>query len=67
MLVKATMGQLHIVFLMKWVQDLLTFVDPFTNMKEYVKELSVEAGERTVREDNNHTKHTVKFRSDKSV
>ena len=59
MLVKATMGQLRIVFLMKWVQDLLTFVDPFTNMKEYVKELSVEAGERTVREDNNHTTNTV--------
>ena len=32
-LVKATMCQLRVVFLMKYVKDLLTFIDPFTNMK----------------------------------
>lgn len=47
-LVKANMSRLRVVFLMKYVKDLLLFIDPFTNMKEYVMELSAEAGERTV-------------------
>ena len=46
--VEASMGELRIVFLMKFVRDLLTFIDPFTNMKEVVKELGAEAGERGV-------------------
>ena len=46
--VKATMCQLRFVFLMKYVRDLLDFIDPFTNMKEYVMELSAEASERTI-------------------
>ena len=38
----------RVVFLMKYVRDLLDFIDPFTNMKEYVMELSAEASEKTI-------------------
>ena len=39
------LGQLKGVFLMKFINDFLLFIDPFTNMKEFIYEQTVEAYE----------------------
>ena len=41
--VKINMGQIKFVFLMKFISDLLIFIDPFTNMKEFIKQQALEA------------------------
>ena len=43
--VKISVGQLRFVFLMKWVNDLLEFVDPFTNAKKMIEDQAIEAYE----------------------
>merc|ERR1719228_850213 len=48
-LVKAELGQLRGVFLMKFVSDFLLFIDPFTNMKEFIYEQTMEAYETTTK------------------
>ena len=39
------LGQLKGVFLMKFINDFLLFIDPFTNMKEFIYEQTMEAYE----------------------
>ena len=48
-LVKAELGQLKFVFLMKFISDFLLFIDPFTNMKEFIYEQTLDAYDKTTR------------------
>jgi len=48
-LVKAEMGQLKFVFLMKFITDFLLFIDPFTNMKEFIYEQTLDAYDKTTK------------------
>ena len=43
--VTVRLGQLKGVFLMKFINDFLLFIDPFTNMKEFIYEQTMEAYE----------------------
>ena len=47
--VRLKMGQIRLVFLMKYVKDLLVFIDPFTNIKEYVAERTRAAYDTTAK------------------
>ena len=49
MLVQAELGQLRAVLLLKFLNDFLLFVDPFTNMKEFLYEQTMEAYEGATR------------------
>eukprot|EP00092_Neocalanus_flemingeri_P033380 GFUD01036296.1.p1 GENE.GFUD01036296.1~~GFUD01036296.1.p1 ORF type:complete len:2741 (+),score=704.42 GFUD01036296.1:512-8224(+) len=48
-LVKAEMGQLKFIFLMKFISDFLLFIDPFTNMKEFIYEQTLDAYDKTTK------------------
>ena len=47
--VNAVMGEIKFVFLMKFVSDFLEFIDPFTNMKEFITEQAQGVYDRSTR------------------
>ena len=44
--VRINMGQIKFIFLMKFVSDILIFIDPFTNMKEFIYEQALDIVDR---------------------
>ena len=48
-MVRIGMGQIKFVFLMKFVSDILVFIDPFTNMKEFLYEQALDMVDRSAR------------------
>ena len=46
--VRIGMGQIKFIFLMKFVSDILIFIDPFTNMKEFIYEQALDIVDRLV-------------------
>ena len=47
--VKVLMGEIKFVFLMKFVSDFLEFIDPFTNMKEFIAEQAIGVYDKSAR------------------
>ena len=45
--VRINMGQIKFIFLMKFVSDILIFIDPFTNMKEFIYEQALDIVDRS--------------------
>ena len=48
-MVRIAMGQIKFVFLMKFVSDILIFIDPFTNMKEFIYEQALEVYDKSAK------------------
>ena len=46
--VRIGMGQIKFIFLMKFVSDILIFIDPFTNMKEFIYEQALDIVDRSL-------------------
>ena len=47
--VKVLMGEIKFVFLMKFVSDFLEFIDPFTNMKDFIAEQAIGVYDKSAR------------------
>ena len=47
--VRINMGQIKFIFLMKFVSNILIFIDPFTNMKEFIYEQALDMVDRSAR------------------
>ena len=47
--VKIELGQIKFIFLWKFVSDVLVFIDPFTNMKEFIYEQALEVYDKSAK------------------